>query len=152
MKDIERPFGAFNSELQRFTYTIPEGYTAEIKDGKVIVKKEKDKNEREKLKGVMSTEQDMIRHYNQAKTNTKTTSIYRYEEPIILSRTIQLDFEKLYNYIQLKNPDFDKYDIVNYFGDNITFCLKNCCCINITSNDVEDIIWNDFGDWVEKFK
>ena len=100
----------------------------------------------------MSTEEDMIRHYNQVKTNTKTTSIYRYEEPIILSRTIQLDFEKLYNYIQLKNPDFDKYDIVNYFGDNITFCLKNCCCINITSNDVEDNIWKDFGDWVEKFK
>lgn len=64
MKDIEIPFGAFDSELQEFTYTIPEGYTAEIKEGKIIVKKEKSKNEREKLKGVMSTEEDMIRHYN----------------------------------------------------------------------------------------
>lgn len=56
MKDIEIPFGAFDSELQGFTYTIPEGYTAEIKEGKIIVKKEKSKYEREKLKGVMPAE------------------------------------------------------------------------------------------------
>ena len=46
MKDIEIPFGAFDSELQGFTYTIPEGYTAEIKDGKVIIKKEENEDEK----------------------------------------------------------------------------------------------------------
>lgn len=37
--NIEIPFGAFDSELGGFEYTIPEGFNAEIKDGKVIVKK-----------------------------------------------------------------------------------------------------------------
>lgn len=36
----EIPFGAKDSELHKWEYTIPEGFEAEIKDGKVIVKKE----------------------------------------------------------------------------------------------------------------
>ena len=36
---IEIPFGAYDSELIHHEWTIPEGYTAEIKDGKVIVNK-----------------------------------------------------------------------------------------------------------------
>ena len=47
MKDfIEIPFGAEDSELCGFEYKIPDGYTAEIKDGKVIVKKEESEDER----------------------------------------------------------------------------------------------------------
>lgn len=38
-KNIEIPFGAYDSELDGFEYIIPEGYEAEIKDGKVVVKK-----------------------------------------------------------------------------------------------------------------
>ena len=38
-KDIEIPFGAYDSELIANEWTIPEGYTAEVKDGKVIVQK-----------------------------------------------------------------------------------------------------------------
>lgn len=34
-------FGAYDSELVRFDWVIPDGYTAEIKDGKVIVEKKK---------------------------------------------------------------------------------------------------------------
>lgn len=49
MKENEIPFGAFDSELQGFEYTIPDGYTAEIVDGKVIVKKEE--SEDEKIRG-----------------------------------------------------------------------------------------------------
>ena len=45
MKEIEIPFGAFDSELQGFEYTIPDGYTAEIVDGKIIVKKEESNDE-----------------------------------------------------------------------------------------------------------
>ena len=43
---IEIPFGAQDSELKGWTYTIPEGYIAEIKDGKVIVKPEDSEDER----------------------------------------------------------------------------------------------------------
>lgn len=43
---IEIPFGAKDSELNKFEYTIPEGYEAEIKDGKVIVKKKESEDER----------------------------------------------------------------------------------------------------------
>lgn len=39
MKEIEIPFGAKDSELKGWEYTIPEGMEAEIKDGKIIVRK-----------------------------------------------------------------------------------------------------------------
>ena len=42
MKEIEIPFGAKDSELCRREYTIPEGYEAEVKDGKVIVRKKEE--------------------------------------------------------------------------------------------------------------
>ena len=45
-KDIEIPFGAFDSELGGFEYTIPEGYKAEIKDGKVVVRKTESEDEK----------------------------------------------------------------------------------------------------------
>lgn len=45
-KDIEIPFGAYDSELGGFEYTIPEGYKAEIKDGKVVVKKTESEDEK----------------------------------------------------------------------------------------------------------
>ena len=43
---IEIPFGAKDSELVGFEYTIPEGYKAEIKDGKVIVRKAENEDEK----------------------------------------------------------------------------------------------------------
>lgn len=43
---IEIPFGAQDSELYKFEYTIPEGYIAEIVDGKVIVRKNEDDDEK----------------------------------------------------------------------------------------------------------
>ena len=39
MANIEIPFGAKDSELMGFEYNISEGYEAEIKDGKVIIRK-----------------------------------------------------------------------------------------------------------------
>lgn len=45
-KNIEIPFGANDSELGGFEYTIPEGYEAEIKDGKVIVRKTESEDEK----------------------------------------------------------------------------------------------------------
>ena len=45
-KTIEIPFGANDSELYKFEYTIPEGYEARIEDGKVIVTKKESEDER----------------------------------------------------------------------------------------------------------
>lgn len=45
-KTIEIPFGAKDSELYKFEYTIPEGYEARIEDGKVIVTKKESEDER----------------------------------------------------------------------------------------------------------
>lgn len=39
---IEIPFGAKDSELCEWEYTIPSGYKAEVKDGKVIVRKKEE--------------------------------------------------------------------------------------------------------------
>ena len=50
--NVEIPFEAKGSKLDCFEYTIPNGYEAEIKDGKVIVRKaesEDEKNERIRL-------------------------------------------------------------------------------------------------------
>lgn len=43
---IELPFGASDSELCGWEYTIPDGMEAEIKDGKVIVRKKESEDER----------------------------------------------------------------------------------------------------------
>lgn len=43
---IEIPFGAKDSELCGWEYTIPEGMEAEIVDGKVIVRKKESEDER----------------------------------------------------------------------------------------------------------
>ena len=58
-KTIEIPFGAFDSELGGFEYTIPDGYEAEIKDGKVIVRKAESEDER-----IRTLLIDFIRNYN----------------------------------------------------------------------------------------
>ena len=58
-KTIEIPFGVFDSELGGFEYTIPEGYEAEIKDGKVIVRKAESEDER-----IRTLLIDFIRNYN----------------------------------------------------------------------------------------
>ena len=42
----EIPFGAFDSELKGWEYTIPEGMEAEIKDGKIIVREKETEDER----------------------------------------------------------------------------------------------------------
>lgn len=44
--EIDIPFGAKDSELKEWRYTIPEGYTAEIKDGEIIVKSTESEDER----------------------------------------------------------------------------------------------------------
>lgn len=45
-KSIEIPFGAKDSELKGWEYTIPEGMEAEIKDGKIIVREKENEDER----------------------------------------------------------------------------------------------------------
>ena len=45
-KTIEIPFGAKDSELKGWEYTIPEDMEAEIKDGKIIVKQKESEDER----------------------------------------------------------------------------------------------------------
>ena len=53
MEYFEIPFGARDSELREFEYTIPEGFVAEIKDGKVIVKKAESEEDELMMKAVI---------------------------------------------------------------------------------------------------
>lgn len=64
MKEIEIPFGAFDSELQGFEYTIPDGYTAEIVDGKVIVKKEESEDERMRRKFIKALKECCLTYFD----------------------------------------------------------------------------------------
>ena len=43
---IEIPFGAKDSELKGWEYTIPEGMEAVIKDGKIIVREKESEDEK----------------------------------------------------------------------------------------------------------
>jgi hypothetical protein len=45
MKEIEIPFGAYDSELYYQEITIPEGFEATIQDGKVILKRKETEDE-----------------------------------------------------------------------------------------------------------
>ena len=45
-KFIEIPFGANDSELKGWEYTIPDGMEAIVKDGKVIVREKESKDEK----------------------------------------------------------------------------------------------------------
>ena len=45
-KNIEIPFGANDSELGGWEYTIPEGYEAVIEDGKIKVRKAESEDEK----------------------------------------------------------------------------------------------------------
>lgn len=45
-KEVKIPFGAKDSELKGWEYTIPEGMEAEIKDGKIIVREKDSEDER----------------------------------------------------------------------------------------------------------
>ena len=53
MKKIDMPYDT-DSELQEFRYTIPEGYTAEIVDGEVIIKKAESEDEKTR-KNIIAT-------------------------------------------------------------------------------------------------
>lgn len=46
MEYFEIPFGAKDSELQEWEYTIPEGFTATIEDGKMVIKRKESEDER----------------------------------------------------------------------------------------------------------
>ena len=57
------PFGAFDSELKGWEYTIPEGMEAVIKDGKIIVREKENEDERIR-KEIISFIQDDIDEIN----------------------------------------------------------------------------------------
>ena len=56
---VEIPFGAKDSELKGWEYTIPEGMEARIKDGKIIVRvKEVDLEKEATIKGYIARDLD----------------------------------------------------------------------------------------------
>lgn len=59
---IEIPFGADDSELKGWEYTIPEGFEAEIKDGKVVVR-EKETEDETTRKWLINAIQEDIEDY-----------------------------------------------------------------------------------------
>jgi len=80
-----------------------------------------------------------------------------YAIPVKTYTEIEVDFEKLYNYIVQKTNIEDPDEIYNEFGDNIDFYLKEA--LNIEFDDTyfdeddyifEDNIWGDFGDWLDE--
>lgn len=52
-EEIEIPFGAFDSETIGWTYTIPEGFTAKIEDGKIVVEKKAESADEEIINGII---------------------------------------------------------------------------------------------------
>lgn len=77
---------------------------------------------------------------------------------------VSIDFKKIYDYVKKDYESDgetlkDKWEIFNYFGDNIQYFLEKIFNYKVDEvfdnikefNDgVLDSIWSDFGDWIEK--
>lgn len=73
---------------------------------------------------------------------------------VLIPTEITIDFEKLYKYVLTEYPKVDKYSLIEIFGDNIYYYLRKA--LNITINpdndDITELIYKDFGNWVENLK
>jgi len=70
---------------------------------------------------------------------------------------IEVDFEKIHNYLLNEKGITDPDEMYNYFGDNVDWFLRNVLDIHIddsqfTDEDYmyEDDIWSEFGEWLDK--
>ena len=86
-KTIEIPFGAKDSELKDWEYTIPENMEAEIKDGKIIVREKENEDEkiRKQIIGFFSG------RYALCNINTKEAIAYlerqKEQKPLSIEKT-----------------------------------------------------------------
>lgn len=97
-KTIEIPFGAKDSELKGWEYTIPENMEAEIKDGKIIVKQKESEDERirKQLIGFLSG------RYALCNINTKDAIAYleRQKERGPLSKDEEYTLARIIEYLE----------------------------------------------------
>jgi hypothetical protein len=158
---IEIPFGAFDSELHKWEYTIPEGYEAEIKDGKVIVKK-KD-NEDEKIrKAIIRLLQDggYMEPQDKEKAFAWLEKQKPIELPVVTNNKDAFCLDKLYVLIRDSEleesvKDFLKRFLSKHYGNSVQEwskedeefldCVEACvhACINTigTVKKVRCIDW-----------
>lgn len=95
---IEIPFGAFDSETMGWTYTIPEGFTAKIEDGKIIVEKAESDDER--------IRKEMIDYFSQFKEDgIRGVDITPWIIYLEKQKDAEIEIEKAY-----KNADKIQYE------------------------------------------
>ena len=104
---IEIPFGAKDSELCRFEYTIPEGMEAEIKDGKVIIRQKEKETEDERIRKGLLEFLDELWHLG-----TETN----------FDRWSKVDCSDWIDYLKkLKDFQFDYPGLYFYDGEKLHF-------------------------------
>ena len=119
---IEIPFGAKDSELCGWEYTIPEGYTASIENGKIVVKKEESEDEKIRM---------ALIHYFSHPENTS----FEYWEAIPKSEAIawlekqgemksKKEVDNLHNYLYGERKSVDKVEPKFKVGD---FIVNDYC-------------------------
>lgn len=73
---------------------------------------------------------------------------------VIETHCVEIDFQKIYNYIKSDDPDIKIIDVYNTFIDNVTFYLKSIYgCEDLEEEDNEysiNELIDSWGDWLDK--
>ena len=106
-KTIEIPFGAKDSELKGWEYTIPENMEAEIKDGKIIVREKENEDEkiRKQIIGFFSG------RYALCNINTKEAIAYLEKQKEQKWSPSEREMGALYNLCYISNQITDENDV-----------------------------------------
>ena len=114
-RDIEIPFGAFDSELGGWEYTIPEGFEAEIKDGKVIVRKSESEDEKMRKVAIRACKYMVDNFENSTK-----------------------DYEDAIDWLekQGEQKSYKEHDICNTCNEQAS-CVDPCCAKLIEQKPIE---------------
>lgn len=73
---------------------------------------------------------------------------------VIESHYIDIDFQKIYDYIKSDDPDIEIIDVYNTFIDNVSFYLRSIYeCEDLEEEDNEyniNELIDSWGDWFDK--
>ena len=120
----EIPFGAKDSELYKFEYTIPEGYEARIENGKVIVTKKDSEDERirkelieylthrSEVTGFIDEDKDCKRWIAYLEKQKEQKPVHTEDEKDFLEKEVKAF---LCNYDKEFDDDAPTYDIAEHF-------------------------------------
>lgn len=168
--EIEIPFGAKDSELQEWSYNIPEGYTAEIKDGKVTVRLAKNEDNDERIRKIITlaliaSEEELSDFYSVhnitrkectdwlEKQKTKQKFEWSEEDKKIAETICKEGDLKPSEQRWLKSlPERFNFQLKQEWSEKDETRFNNLCYIIKKAEGWNEVSKNAFIDWLKSFK